>query len=472
MIRPAVDPRRARRHRNERIAAGILVAIVMILTLAVWLWQKREAERLRHDLSYIPKTVEITPEIELLADYVRIDTTTPAGVERGARWLATTLSKYGVRSELIESAPGRFNLYARINGRSPGNGLLLFNHIDVVKPGPGWRRPPFDALIAADTMFGRGTLDMKGLAICQLLAFVDVARSAKAPAHDLVFLATADEETGSEFGMQWLIANRPDIFAGIKYGITEGGLTEMVSEKMTYFGIEVGGKQPIELTLEGDDLESMRRARIALEPHMFPREAERVLPAIRRYFSLIAPTRKAYGPYLADIDRTIAEGEFWRLPAPYRDLTQNTLHVEAPKRVGTVWSMNVKLVNLPDETPQARLAWLEKIVSPFGVRIGRVMEKNGPAPLSSDETPLFALLAEEAKKRYSVTAGVQVLYRSTSDARFLRPLGIECYGVSPYPVSYFESMTIHGKDERLRIDHFSEGVKYLRNVVTTWSATE
>jgi acetylornithine deacetylase/succinyl-diaminopimelate desuccinylase-like protein len=465
------DPRRARRHRFERIAAAILIVVAGAVTAALWLWQKKEGERLRQDLRYVPKQVAITPEIELLREYVRIDTSTPQGVARGAQWLVQLLARSGVKAELIESTPGRFNVYARIRGREPGNALLLFNHIDVVPPGAGWTRPPFEAAIAADTMHGRGTLDMKALALCQLFAFVDVARSGRPPAHDLVFLATADEETGSEHGMRWIIANRPDVLEGVKVGITEGGVTEIISERMTYFGIEIGGKQLVELTLEADAKEPLLRARIALEPHMFPREPHRVIPAVRRYFASIAPTRLAFAPYLADIDKTIAEGEFWRLPAPYRDLAQNSLQVHAPRRSGDGWSMDVKQVNLPDESPEARIEWLRRQVAPYGVRIGRVVSKQGPVPSSSEETPLFRVLAEEASRRFDVRAGVIVLYRSTSDSRFLRPLGIDCYGVSPFRVPYFQSLSIHGTNERIRIDYFLEGIDYLRSVVRTWAAS-
>ena len=63
-------------------------------------------------------------------------------------------------------------------------------------------------------MWGRGTLDMKAMALCQLLAFAESRAAGEQPTHDLVFLATADEETGSEYGMRWLLAHRPDVFAG------------------------------------------------------------------------------------------------------------------------------------------------------------------------------------------------------------------------------------------------------------------
>jgi acetylornithine deacetylase/succinyl-diaminopimelate desuccinylase-like protein len=461
---------RKRRHRNERIVAGLVILVAAAVAGGIVWWSHIEGEQLERDRRYIPKVTTITPDVLLLQEFVRIDTSTPKGAAAGARWLAGYLRQHGVTPEIIESAPDRLNVYARIRGTRPGEGLLLFNHIDVVPAGEGWHGPAFEGTIALNMMHGRGTLDMKALTICQLLAFLDVARSGRPPAHDLVFLATADEETGSNYGMQWIIAHRPDVLQGVRYGITEGGITEMMSERMTYFGIEVGGKQQVVFTVEGDDLQSMQKARFALEPYMFTREPERVLPVIRRFFRDLAPTRIAFKPFLADIDGTIARGEFWRLPTPYRDLTQNSLWVTAPARSGRGWSMTITQANLPDENPDERIAWAESIVKPYGLRMGEVRGKQGLVPVSPDDTPLFRLLQQEAERRYQVAAGLQLLYRSGTDARFLRPLGIVCYGLSPYPVDFFQSISIHAPNERIRVDYFLDGIEYTRTVVGAWAA--
>ena len=462
---------RQRRHRHERIVASLLVLLLAAVTVGIVYWQKRTVEELRSDRRYIPRTAKMTPEIELLQEYVRIDTSTPAGAARGARWLVAQLAKRGVRAEIIESAPDRLNVYARIRGRSPGNGLLLFNHVDVVPPGDGWTVPAFDARIAINMMWGRGTLDMKAMALCQLLAFTAVARSGEPPQHDLVFLATADEETGSEYGMRWLLAHRPDVFASIQYAISEGGITEMLSERMTYFGVEVAAKQLIDLTVEGPDRSSLQEARFALEPAMFPRDPQRVLPAVRQYFHDIAPTRMAYRPFLTDIDATIRDGRFWSLPATYRDLTQDSLWVSAPAKTPKGWQMTVRMANLPDAIPDERIAWLQGVVAAYGVRIAEVREKQGPVPPSPSDNPFFALLVKRAKEQYGVPAGVQVLYRATTDARFLREHGIDCYGVCPYPVDFYQSNTIHKADERIRLDGFMEGIEYVGAIVTEWART-
>lgn len=461
---------RKRRHWKERIAATILVLVLAAITMGSIRWAKWERDQLESDRRYIPNVAKITPEVRLLQEFVRIDTSHPAGAAAGAQWLAGYLRKSGVPAEIIESAPDRLNVYARIRGRHRNEGLLLFNHIDVVPPGDGWIAPPFDGFIGLNMLYGRGALDMKALTLCQMLVFIEIARGGRPPAHDLVFLATADEETGSKYGMQWIIANRPDVLEGVKFGITEGGITEMMTERMTYFGIEVGGKQQVVLTLVGDDAASLQKARIALEPMMFPRDPERVLPDVRRYFHALSPTRIAFKTMLADIDRTIAEGQFWRLPAPYRDLVQNSLWATAPTRSGDHWSMVVRQANLPDEIPEKRIALVAKTVETYGVRIGEILEQQGPVPVSPDDTRLFGILQREAERRYRVQAGQQILYRSASDARFLRPLGIICYGIQPYPVDFFQSTSIHSTNERIRLDFFMDGVGYMQRVVKEWAA--
>ncbi|MGZ5440514.1 MAG: M20/M25/M40 family metallo-hydrolase [Thermoanaerobaculia bacterium] len=468
-IDPVERERKRRQHRNERIVASILVLLTAGVAFVLWRWSVTETAALRKDLRYIPKPFTITPEVTMLQELVRIDSSRPEGIAAGARWIAAYLEKNGIRAEVIESAPSMLNVHARIEGEDPGNGLLLFNHIDVVPPGDGWKAPPFEALIRGDQLIGRGTVDMKALTICQLVAFVEIARSGRKPRHDLVFLATAEEEQGSRLGMQWLLANRPDLFEGITTGITEGGITEIMTDLMTYFGLEIGGKQYVKAFIAAPTLEELKEARIALEPFIFSRKPGRVLPEVKTHFAQLAPTRIQFREQLVDIEATIRNGQFWRLPATYRDLVQNSLVTGPPERLGEEWRMLVTLLNLPDEDPDRRLEWLGRIIAPAGARVQEVASKEGPVPLSSHETRLFAILAAEARERYDVTAGVQILYRSTSDARFLRTRGIDVYGVSPYPVTFYQSLAIHHADESITVPSFQEGVRYLRDVVHAWA---
>ncbi|HEX9163032.1 MAG TPA: M20/M25/M40 family metallo-hydrolase [Thermoanaerobaculia bacterium] len=461
-----IDPQR---HRRERIIAAAIVLVVAALVAGVVIYNRTVAEQVLKQ-TYVPRETKITPELEMLRHYVRIDTSNPPGNERpGAEWLAGILAANGIHYEIIEPAPRRSNLYARIKGRRTGEGLLLLNHIDVVPATPSeWTRPAFSAEIFLNEMYGRGTLDMKSIAICELLAFIDIARSGRSPERDVVFLAVADEEAESTWGMAWLVQHRPDLFAGIRYSINEGGITEMVQERVTYFGIEVGTKQVVTLLLRAASREQLQQTRIALEPWFIRREPERISPEVKAWMRDLAPQRIAFRNQLADIDKTVTNGDFWELPQGYREMTQDNLWAETVERRGNEWEMRTHLLDLPDTNPDERISWLQSKIAPFGTRIHEVVRKDGPVPLSSPHTPFFQLLAREAKRIFGAPVGVEILNRSANDSRFLRKRGVQAYGITP-PVNFYQAETLHRGNERIRPDYFEQGVVFVRRVVAEYA---
>ncbi|HSP13229.1 MAG TPA: M20/M25/M40 family metallo-hydrolase [Thermoanaerobaculia bacterium] len=465
--------RKKRRHRNERIAAALIVLIAAAALAATLMYTRRETEQLAHQTTYVPRQLKMTPEAKLLQEYVRIDTSNPPGNELpAAQWLAGMIAKAGVPTEIIEPAPRRANLYVRIKGKRPGEGLLLLHHMDVVPAIGTWTRPPFAAEIYFNQIYGRGTLDMKGTGICELRAFLDVAESGRTPERDIVFLAVADEEAGSALGTKWLIEHRPDIFEGIRYAINEGGITEMMQEKVRYYGIEIGTKQIVTLELEGPSRSQLQQARIALEPWFVSREPQRISPEVKRWMHDLGPQRIAFRDQLLDIDAAAAAGRFWDLPVGYREMTQDNVWADNVEEHGGRWRMRTYLLNLPDTDPDQRIEWLRGKVAPFGVRVGEVLRKEGPVPVTSDQTPFFRLMAAEAARAYGAPVGTEMLNKWFNDSRFLRKRGIAAYGLDPFPIDYFQSETIHSTDERVRVDYFAQGVEFLRRVVMAYAFTE
>lgn len=462
------DAARRRRHRLERIIAATVIAAAATGLFLLKRYNDRMEAELRAPRVYVPLPAKITPEILLLRDYVRIDTS-----EReidGARFLLSLLEKNGLSGEIIEPVAGRATLYARIRGRRSGEGLLLLHHIDVWNVAhQSWTKPPFAGEIALNMMYGRGTLDMKSIGLTHLLAFIDVARSGRQPERDLIFLAVADEERGSALGVRWLLEHRPDVFEGVQYALGEGGITEMTAERLVYYGIETGSKQTVNVVLRSDTREQMQRTRIALEPWIRRREPDRMLPEIRQYFRYVAPGTIAHREILNDIDAAIAHGKFWRLPPGYHELTQNNVTTGAVNGVEGGFEMSVQLRNLPDEIPENRVAWLRERIAPFGATIARIDRTDGPVAISSESTPLFALLRDAIRREYGeVRTGTVVLHRATNDLRFLRNR-FPCYGLLPYPVSYDQSRSIHGTDERIRLDWYMQGISLMRRVVNAWA---
>jgi acetylornithine deacetylase/succinyl-diaminopimelate desuccinylase-like protein len=444
--------------------ALLLAGVAFVVALRVY---NERSEREINSQLWIPKAATITPEVALLEQYVRIDTSNPPGNELpGAKFLAAVLEKNAIHAEIIESAPGRASVYARIIGKQRGGGLLLLNHIDVVPASKqGWTRPPFAAEVLLNQLYGRGTLDMKGIAICELLAFIDLARSHNAPEHDIVFLATADEETGGHKGVAWLLEHRPEIFDGIQYAINEGGITETTQERITYFGIEIGTKMTVKLRLHADDRQSMQALRIALEPYITPIDPDRVLPEVPGFLHGLAPLRVEQRQNLTDINRTIAAGKLWLLPVGYRELTQNVVWPTTIEPAARGVTMRVNLFDLPDENPDARIDWLRAFAARYGVTIEEVIDKAGPAPISSANTPFYSLIAAEAQKQYPATrTGSEILVKESNDSRFLRARGIAAYGLMPFPTDWYQTQGIHAIDERMRVDWFNDGVVLLRQI--------
>ena len=75
--------------------------------------------------------------VSLAADLIRFDTTNRGGGDarerEAAEYVAARLAECGMNPVLLESAPGRANVVARISGSDPAAaGLLLHGHLDVV----------------------------------------------------------------------------------------------------------------------------------------------------------------------------------------------------------------------------------------------------------------------------------------------------------------------------------------------------
>jgi acetylornithine deacetylase/succinyl-diaminopimelate desuccinylase-like protein len=165
--------------------------------------------------------------VEHLRALVRIDTSNPPGNETlAARYVAQVLREAGVGADVIEPAPGRGSVVARLRARvaSPEPALLLHAHLDVVaaRAADGWTHPPFGADLADGCVWGRGTLDHKASVAMNLSALLALMHASGRLRRDVIFAATADEEQGGFVGAGWLVEHRPALLDAT-YCIGEGG---------------------------------------------------------------------------------------------------------------------------------------------------------------------------------------------------------------------------------------------------------
>ena len=129
---------------------------------------------------------------------------------------------------LLESAPGRANVVARVSGTSPGGSgsaaLLVHGHLDVVPADPSaWSVPPFSGEVRDGVLWGRGAVDMKNADAVLLAVVSQWAADGVRPRRDIVLAFTADEEDTCRFGSQWLVERQPALFEGCTEAIGESG---------------------------------------------------------------------------------------------------------------------------------------------------------------------------------------------------------------------------------------------------------
>jgi acetylornithine deacetylase/succinyl-diaminopimelate desuccinylase-like protein len=170
---------------------------------------------------------------DLLSRLIQVDTTNPPGNETpAAELLRDYLEANGLECELYARTPERANLVARIKGTGGGPSLLIMGHTDVVLADPAeWSVPPFGGEVRGGEIWGRGALDMKSQVAAGAVAIASLAREGFEPSGDLIFAATADEEVGVGFGLEWLCEAHPDAVRA-DFCINEGGGDRL----------EIGGK--------------------------------------------------------------------------------------------------------------------------------------------------------------------------------------------------------------------------------------
>jgi len=425
---------------------------------------------------------------DLLQQYIRIDTTNPPGNEaRAVNFLAGILQSEGIPYETAESAPGRMNLWARLEG-GDAPGLLLLHHSDVVSAdATAWDVPPLSGEIVDGYLYGRGALDMKSQGIMHLMTFIALHRAGRPLNRDVMFMATADEEAGSAFGMGWLVENRPDVFEGIGLTITEGGGGVAINGRQS-FGVEVAQKYPVWLRLEATGTpghgstprtdDAVDRLLDALDAiRAYPFEA-RIIPEVDAYFKRLAGRFPGkMGTAFANIQMALADEQFDRelrtnIPQLYA-LTRNTCAIT---RLAGSDKVNVRPARavaeidcrlLPDEDAEQFLALLNSIVNDPAVPPSVTIEPTlvlTPAT-SPVDTELYAAIRTVLKERFPEANVGPSVSTGFTDSHHLRKRGIVSYGFIPVAIPLADYAGVHGNNERISVDNIRQGNELLQAIV-------
>jgi acetylornithine deacetylase/succinyl-diaminopimelate desuccinylase-like protein len=409
--------------------------------------------------------------LELLQQYVRIASVDPPADTRAAAGLIQQeLEKNGLHAHLYTSGPaGQTNLVVRLKGRdSTKKPLLLLNHLDVVPVDPkAWDIDPFGGILRDGYIWGRGTLDMKGIGVQQLTALITLHNSGIVPARDIVMLSTADEEAGGERGIRWMIANHADEIDS-EYVLDEGGMgtRDVLAPGKLVYGISVGDKIVLWLHMRAKGTAGHGSQPIPDNANMI------LLAAIQKALAL--PEDGKPNPVVARMKEAIgvplAENKFTSA------IQRNTISLTTLLAgVGSPLKVNV-IPSTSEATLDCRLlpgVNAEEFISDMKARINdpRVtIELINAAPdvkMSPSDTPLFAALRAAILKREPSAIVTPMLVPFGTDSAYLQRRGVIAYGFTPMILDAATAATMHSDRERILVSEFIKGIHIYFDVLAS-----
>ncbi|MDD2677381.1 MAG: M20/M25/M40 family metallo-hydrolase [Methylacidiphilaceae bacterium] len=402
--------------------------------------------------------------LEILQAYIRIPSVNPpADTSKTADFLQNILEKNGFSPQLYRSGSGgERNLLACLPGRDPTRKpLLLLNHMDVVPADASrWKIPPFAAEVQDGFLWGRGTLDMKGLGIQQLMAILALKRAAITPPRSILFLATADEESGGERGIRWMIENHWKEIEP-EYVLDESGLCTrdlFPSSKLVFF-VQVGDKQPVWLRLQATGRPGHGSIPTKDDaPAVLMRTVNRLLE------------RKESGHASPVVEEMMARVGAPLVPHPFTEsiqrnsvaLTSLAAGVGSPPKINVIPSVAEATLDcrlLPGVDPAEFLASIQAAVADLPVTVEVANQVADPTPPSRWDTPLFAAIERTVAVHYPEAVVSPLLSSGFTDTRYLRQKGIVAYGFMPMILDAETAWSAHSDSERIPVAEFQRGIQ-------------
>ncbi|SPD74886.1 Peptidase, ArgE/DapE family [uncultured Desulfobacterium sp.] len=145
----------------------------------------------------------------------------------------------------------RPNLVARWDGSQPCPAVWVLSHLDVVPPGDLalWEGDPFEVRVEGDKIFGRGVEDNQHGFVSSYLAIKAILDSGLKPKRSVGLAVVADEETGSRYGLQYVLGhhkglfNEQDLIIVPDGGNEDGTMVEVAEKSMLWIKFTVTGRQ-------------------------------------------------------------------------------------------------------------------------------------------------------------------------------------------------------------------------------------
>jgi acetylornithine deacetylase/succinyl-diaminopimelate desuccinylase-like protein len=429
--------------------------------------------------------------VQTLSDYIKVDTTNPPGKEMaGARYLQGLLEKEGFSADVLESQPDRGNLICIMKGRDHLPPLVLLHHVDVVPAeAEKWKHPPYSGAVIDGEVWGRGAQDCKSLGVIELVTFLLLKREGFRPKRDIVYMATADEETGGKWGVGWLLQNHPEMMKA-EYVINEGGGVGMVVGQRHVYTCQTAEKGIcwLKLTFRGkpghgsvphDDncIVKMAKAIEKISSYRSPlrrtRTTENFIKGIaeeqrfpRSFFmkQLLNPLfSRAVQKRIPDV------GLKGMVGAILRNTFVPTV-VQGGQKTNVIpseCSCQVDCRILPGVNPEMIKAELRDLLFDFRDYEIEILQTS-PASESPADNALYRSLAKTLSQVDPKAKMIPIMLTGATDSRYFRDKGAAAYGFQA--MAPMENLSeylsrVHGHDERISTESLLFGARVLYEVL-------
>ena len=424
--------------------------------------------------------------VATLSRYIKIDTTNPPGNElKAAAFLKSILDKEGIETRVIESAPGRANLYARLRGNDSKKAVVLMHHMDVVPAEAKlWKEPPFSGLVKGAEIWGRGSLDNKGGGVMELMTLLMLKRQNISLKGDVIFIGTADEEAGGMHGAGFLLEKHADLFKDVSVVLNEGGGIRVGDDGRTrLYSVGIAEKVPLwlKLTAPGTpghaaspgDNQAVLKLVAALNRLAGYQSPIKVVPEVQKFYADSAATAPANRreQYL-DLRKSLQDPSF---AADFlKDRTNNARVRNTISITGIKGSDKINVIPaeataevdvrlLPGEEPQAFIEELRRVLADDSIKIEVLLSRTAATSPASPEA--MQVITDYAKTNDPGAAVLFSVGTGFTDCHFFRAKGIPCLGFLPQRSTPNSEGLVHGVDERISVERLNAAIRAMYEIV-------
>jgi acetylornithine deacetylase/succinyl-diaminopimelate desuccinylase-like protein len=381
------------------------------------------------------------------------------------------------------------NMVARIHGTGRAKPILFIGHLDVVEAlRSDWTTDPFEFIEKDGYFYGGGTQDMKESDAVLVTTFIRLKKQGYQPDRDLILALTADEEGGKSNGVDWLLKNHRDLIEAAFVLNSDSGGVDLEHGKAISFNVEATeklyGDYQLTATNPGghsslptpdNAIYHIADSLTRLQAYTFPFELN---PVTRAYFARMSKLES--GQTATDMaaileNPPVAEAVARLSAIPKYNSTVRTTCVAtrlsggvANNALPQTAQANVNCRILPGHSQEEIRRQLIQIFNDPKVTVryvtdaGEVVENAGDSkaiPPTALQPEVMQPLEKLVAQMWPGVPVIPVMEAGASDGKITSEAGLPTYGINGIAID-IDDVRAHGKDERVPVDSYYQGVEF------------